>query len=54
MIFEKNLPDIMFISKMRATFLPFINDIKMKKNSYKKIEDPNDKNFIFSYVRIKN
>lgn len=54
MIFENNLPDIIFISRKRESFLPFINDNKMEENNYHKFEDLNNKNFIFCYLKNNN
>jgi hypothetical protein len=46
-----NSPDLIFISKKRSNFLPFLSNENMINRNYQKIEISNSYNFVDCYIR---
>jgi hypothetical protein len=52
LLFFNYAPDLVFISKKRSIFIPFINDENMKNHNYRKLVLNNNKYFIECYIKI--
>jgi hypothetical protein len=51
LLFFNNAPDVVFISKKRSGFIPFINDENMKNHNYRKLILNNEKSFIECFIK---